>query len=134
MATPTTKVEWRGLREANRALKKLPDFAKKEVQLAMTETAANIARAASARARHRTGRLQLGIASAARPRSLSAVVGVSRDAFYWKFLEYGTVSIPARPFMRPAAVAEEKPHENRMLAALERALQRVPNEPGVIKA
>jgi HK97 gp10 family phage protein len=28
--------------------------------------------------------------------------GKMRDAFYWRFLEFGTVKMAARPFMRPA--------------------------------
>jgi HK97 gp10 family phage protein len=27
---------------------------------------------------------------------------VTRDAFYWRFLEFGTVKMAAKPFMRPA--------------------------------
>lgn len=27
---------------------------------------------------------------------------LSQDAFYWRFIEFGTVKMPARPFMRPA--------------------------------
>lgn len=26
----------------------------------------------------------------------------SRDAWYWRFIEFGTVKLPARPFLRPA--------------------------------
>jgi len=26
----------------------------------------------------------------------------NRDAFYWRFIEFGTSKMPARPFMRPA--------------------------------
>lgn len=27
---------------------------------------------------------------------------VPKDAFYWRFIEFGTVKLPARPFLRPA--------------------------------
>ena len=33
---------------------------------------------------------------------LRATIGVRRDAFYSRFLEFGTVKMPARPFFRPA--------------------------------
>lgn len=61
-------------------------------------------------------------------RKLSAVVGVFADAFYWKFLEYGTVKMQSRPFLRPAAVAQEAEHERQMLQALDRANTRMERE------
>lgn len=117
-----------GLKDANRALKQLPDLAKGEVQAAMDTTAFQVSRAASAAApissdgshgRPR-GFLRRSIQWASRPRSVSAVVGISFDAFYWKFLEYGTRFMAARPFLRPAADKFRDEH----LASVQNALTR----------
>jgi len=49
----------------------------------------------------------------------------TRDAFYWRFVEFGTVKMPAQPFMRPAFEAKK-------VEAMERIKQyladRIPNE------
>jgi len=37
---------------------------------------------------------------------LSASVEINREAYHWIFLEYGTVRMSARPFIRPAAERE----------------------------
>lgn len=110
-----------GSREAQRALRQLPENVKSEAQATMDVTAFHVARGAQARVHRRTGFLLARIRWASRPRSLSAVVGVDSEAFYWKFLEYGTVKMDAQPFMRPAAEAEESDHGARMLQALEKA-------------
>jgi HK97 gp10 family phage protein len=91
------------------------------VQKVMDVTGFNVARGAKARVARRTGLLQMRIGWKSRPRSLSAVVGVERDAYYWKFLEYGTKRMDAQPFMRPAALAEEDNHGRAVVQALERA-------------
>jgi HK97 gp10 family phage protein len=33
---------------------------------------------------------------------------VDRDSFYWKFLEFGTNKMAARPFLRPAFEANKE--------------------------
>jgi HK97 gp10 family phage protein len=114
-----------GLKEANRALKRLPDYAKSEAQQAMNMTAFHIARFAEHRAPRRSGLLRSRIQWEARPRSVSAVVGVRPDAYYWKFVEYGTKRMEARPFLRPAAESQAKEHGPRLLAALEKAADHV---------
>jgi HK97 gp10 family phage protein len=118
-------VELIGLKEANRALRKLPDYAKAKAQEVMNVTAFQVARLAQARAPRRTGQLIGDIAWASRPRSLSAVVGVQAPSYYWKFLEYGTVRMGARPFMRPAADAVDSDHEARLIRALTQAADQV---------
>lgn len=123
-------VEVKGLREAQRALKQLPDFAKGEAQQAINTTAFTIARQASRRAPKRTGTLQGEIQWQARPRSVTAVVGVTPKAHYWKWVEYGTVKMNARPFLRPAAESEKTPHEQRLLRAMERAGEQVERAAG----
>lgn len=38
----------------------------------------------------------------------SVHVGVTRRAFYWKFVEFGTSRMAAQPFMRPAFEGEQQ--------------------------
>lgn len=108
--------------EAQRALRQLPKLAQEKAQQVIDVTAFQIAREAAGKAPVRTGLLRRSIAWKSRPRSLSAVVGVDNpDAFYWKFLEYGTVHIASRPMFRPAAIAMERDHQQRMTRALQQA-------------
>lgn len=87
----------------------------------MDTTAYRVQQNAKARAARRTGLLQSKIGWQSRPRTLAAVAGVGPEAFYWKFLEYGTVKMDARPFWRPAAEAEQSRHQAELVTALEKA-------------
>lgn len=108
--------------QANRALKMLPEAAKDAAQKVMDVTAFQVARLAASRARRRTGLLQGSIDWESRPRSTSAVVGVRNPlAFYWKFLEYGTVKMPPSPMFRPAAESQRGEHAGRLEQALRKA-------------
>lgn len=106
--------------EAARALKKLPDWAKADAQKVMDVTAFQVWRRASTAAPFRTGALRKGLQWESRPRSTRAVVGATPLAWYRRFLEYGTVKMAARPFIRPAAEAETADHQRRMFEALTR--------------
>jgi len=63
---------------------------------------------------------------------IRSTVRVSRDAFYWRFHEYGTVKMPERPFFGPAverlrATWTERYLQaflNKFIAALARARKR----------
>lgn len=122
-----------GLKEANLALKQLPDLAKVEAQQVADVTAFHVARAASSHApRSATGShgrgpgfLAASIIWLSRPRTTSAIVGIRSAAFYWKFLEFGTRFISARPFLRPAADGERADHRRRMIAGLTKARSRM---------
>jgi HK97 gp10 family phage protein len=137
--------EFVGLRKANMALRALPEHARVDAQKVMDATGMAVAEGARARVRRRTGTLASAITWRSRPRSVSAVVGVTigktiavvgvsgkkrtflafdREPFYWKFLEYGTAKMEARPFMRPAAMAEEPKHRIAIVQALKRSLER----------
>lgn len=74
------------------------------------------------------GFLRNAIGWTARPRSLSAVVTVLKDAFYWKFVEYGTRHMSARPMFRPAADGNRQDHHTRMIGALTRANSQMERE------
>lgn len=121
----STRVELVGLREAVAALRKLPVDMRADAQAAINTTAFQVARSAQASVRRRTGLLASRIEWEARPRSLSAVVRIAGDAFYWKFIEYGTVRMPARPFLRPAAMAAERDHEQRLNQAIDKSLRKL---------
>lgn len=121
-----------GLKEANRALLSLPEAAKPGVQKVMDVTAYNVSRGALARVARRTGFLASHIGWQSRPRTLAAVVGVDKGtAFYWKFIEYGTVKMGAQPFLRPAAESEEPKHHAALVQELERAGDRIERGAGV---
>ena len=117
-----------GLTKANAAIKKLATYAQDEAQTVAAVTAANVAKAASARAPRSAdgshGRASGFLASSiswravSSSKAVSAVVGVSRAAFYWKFLEYGTRFMSAQPFIRPAADEQRMDHRRRMIAGL----------------
>lgn len=117
-----------GLKEANRALKKLPEFAREEAQETFNVTAYQFARMAAAAAPKDTGRLAESISWAARPRSLSAVVLIHKFAFYWKFQEFGTVHHGAHPFLRPTAIRLRPDHQARLESALGRSLGKMERE------
>ncbi len=119
--------EFVSLRDANRALKQLPDFAKVAAQEVMDVTAFRVWGNAQSRVPRRTGFLASRLRWESRPRSVSAVVGVEPDAYYWKYLEYGTKTIAARPFMRPSAMSEEANHQDRLEQALEKAANQMEN-------
>jgi HK97 gp10 family phage protein len=55
----------------------------------------------------------------------SVSVGVRSKAFYWRFLEFGTRFIRARPFLRPAF---EQVKVRAVQAAVERLQKRLANE------
>lgn len=112
-------------KEASANLRKLPDATKVAAQQVMDVTAFQVMSRAKSLVPVSTGVLKRGIQWKSRPATVSAVVGVTEsalygrfDPFYWKFVEYGTVRVPARPFMRPAAQAAEGDHERRLNQAL----------------
>lgn len=68
-----------------------------------------------------TGTLRDGIG--AQTRGLKADVAVfDKDAFYGEFIEHGTSTRPARPFMLPAAERERKRFVKRLIKSVERRL------------
>lgn len=117
-------VEIRGLRELSDAMKALPKKLERRVLNAALMTGAReIDREAKLRVSVRTGTVRRNIrARPGRPEAghaATVIVGVRRlsgkqiarlksrgkaadDPFYWRWLEFGTQKMPARPFMRPA--------------------------------
>jgi HK97 gp10 family phage protein len=115
--------------QVQRAMRKMPAQAKSGVQAVFDDTAQRVVTRAEDRVARRTGLLHASIGWRSRPRSLAAVVGIEGpDAYYWKFIEYGTVKMSARPFMRPAAMAEEQGHRKRVYEALQDASEDMARE------
>lgn len=124
-----------GLKEANRALRGLPDLAKGEAQQVMDVTAFQVARHATAAAPAPTAdsphhEIALKDAITWARRRGSAVVGVDSRAYHWKYVEYGTVHMHPRPMFRPAAATEAPNHRSRLEAALTRAASRMAQAQG----
>lgn len=77
------------------------------------------AQGARAFAPRRTGALREAITS--KTIGLNGRVGLvggevrgERPDVYWRFVEFGTVKVPARPFFRPAAERETEPYLKRL--------------------
>lgn len=117
-----TRVEHIGHREAMAALKSLPDRMKVRAADEIEVTAFQFERMAEARVRVRTGLLKARLARKVNKRTPRGDVGFEGpEAFYWKYLEYGTVNMSAKPFLRPTAEALKEDHHRRMDLAMERA-------------
>lgn len=130
---------WISPAAANRALRALPDLAKAQAQRVQDETAKRVADGARRRAPVRTGRLKAAIDWRSDPKRVRSLVGVrqtrgaarageifegeQQDPFYWKYLEYGTVKMAARPMFRPAAEAVRSDHATRLVRALDDAAE-----------
>ncbi len=133
-------VEVKGLKELGEALKGLGDEVTLRSSRAATRAAANLVRdAAKSRAPVLTGALKDAIA-VRRDTKLShpgfEIMGVGvfkltgqnkkahagdiAPAFYWKFVEFGTVKMSAKPFLRPALDT----HNQGAVTAMEEALTR----------
>lgn len=117
-----------GLRELSDALKALPRKLERRILNAALMTGAReMEKEAKLLAPRATGTLQRNIrARPGRPdgHNATVIVGVRKltgrqvarlkakgkaadDPFYWRFLEFGTARMPARPFLRPAFEAKK---------------------------
>lgn len=141
----TTTVEIRGLRELSDALKALPKKLERRVLNAALMTGAReIEREAKLRVPVRTGTIRRNIrARPGRPdagHNATVIVGVRRlsgrqiarlkargktadDPFAWRFLEFGTQKMTARPFLRPAFEARKVSAAFTIKEALKRRIE-----------
>src|SRR5687768_3469076 len=95
-----------------RALKEIPDVAREELKHVVTLTAFSIAQRMRATVPRSSGLLANSISTSTR--GLSGRVEIGVGAHYWHFLEYGTVRMEARPFIRPAGELEAPAFEQRL--------------------
>jgi HK97 gp10 family phage protein len=92
-----------GMDLLQRRLELAPNVVKHHVSIAVGISSVRLAQRARELAPEDTGLLKREIRSDHEDGSLEAGVGVSKLAWYWGFLEFGTVNMSARPFFRPAA-------------------------------
>lgn len=100
MAKADIKLNWRTNRFAE-LKRKLPDVANKLVEK-HTDAAVSIMKQL---APVRTGHMRDSIHKVEQPSYLAGLVasrGIAIDAYYWVFVEYGTVNMSAQPFVTPA--------------------------------
>lgn len=85
----------------------------------------NIAVRQDAKHYRRTGDLKMsvGVRGGAKSKAKNAALP-GGDTFYWRFLEFGTESIRARPFMRPALAESIDPATDVFVRQLDRAVDR----------
>lgn len=119
-----------GFEQTRRALAAVPDRVRLLSADAVAASTFSLAQTARAMAPRDTGALRQAIVS--KSTGLNGRVGLSPDVIngrhpqvYWRFVEFGTVRVPARPFFRPAAEREREAFIKRMRnigPALERDL------------
>lgn len=131
------------VRELNRKLARLPVVAKEEMRKAIAQSARDIADLAEALVPQDTGRLagSIGWTWGAAPKGsmvLARVLGQGSasdmiatvyagddEAFYARWIEFGTKSQPAQPFFYVSYRALRKGIRNRMKAAAGRSARKV---------
>jgi HK97 gp10 family phage protein len=123
MAKVTATLE--GFEATKRAIAAVPELAKVLASDAVAKSTFSVEQSARALApRGLTGRLKASITSKATATagrvgiagSVSSSPKFKGPEAYWRFVEYGTVRVPARPFFRPAAEREKDPFIARMKA------------------
>lgn len=96
-----------GFERTRKALLSAPEAARVHASSAVAASTFAVAQRARALVPVDTGLLKSAIESSRTVTGLTGTVGLStRDAFYWRFVEFGTRNMAARPFFRPAAEDE----------------------------
>jgi HK97 gp10 family phage protein len=103
-----------------RQLKELPEELRTGIRKAVKTSAAAIRTEARKRVRVDTGTLRRSIRYKVDRDGLGATVKVHE--YYGHFIEFGTSSIPADPFLRPAAEAERQRFPTRISDDVRKAL------------
>ena len=103
-----------GMDALKRAVTETPKRLRELSSGAVRETVHRISDRMRRTAPHQSGTLLTSIESDVAARTgVTGKVIIKSDAFYWRFLEYGTIHMAARPFVRPAAESESAPFINR---------------------
>ncbi len=116
--------------QANKALKNLPEDIALGVRTVTGVTAYNVMSSARdstpVSAGQPQGRMHLKEAITwGWTGKLAAVVRVAKEAFHWKFLEYGTVHMRAYGMFRKAKDQHSGDHHSRLMQALQQAQSRL---------
>lgn len=112
MARSNQVMQLSGVKELQRALKESSVAAVAEIEQAIAASTFSMTQRMRSLAVERTGRLKRAISGKAT--GLNGRVTISGDAFYWRFLEYGTIHMPARPFVRQSVEEEAPQFESRL--------------------
>lgn len=113
MAKVTIQLD--GMQALQRAITRAPDVVKAHAGDAVASTSFAVAQRAKALAPVATGTLK-GAITAQASKGLTGGVTIGPQAFYWRFVEYGTQRTSARPFLRTAAEMESNAFIQRMRA------------------
>lgn len=116
--------KWRGIAEARKQFARLPEVVRNQINEATDATRKAIVEGAKARVPVRTGELKRSIRSTMDKRRGKAKV--SARARHAHLVEFGTVNMPAKPFLQPAAEAERDNYVRRAKEAgqrIEREMQ-----------
>lgn len=105
MAKVTMKLD--GMEALQRAITSAPEAVKVGTADAIAKTAFAIAQRAKMLVPVRTGTLKRAIVSSATPTNGRIGIEAGPAVKYWHMVEHGTVKMPAHPYFRPAADAEE---------------------------
>lgn len=100
----TVNVTIENRRQIERAFERMErTIQRKVVRKALREVTSDLRDRLRAAAPVASGRLRRSIKSRVRVDRNVALgqVYTTADAFYWRFLEYGTEELPSRPFIRP---------------------------------
>jgi HK97 gp10 family phage protein len=107
-----------GFESLQRALVRAPELVKTHAASAVAASAFAVAQRARALVPVASGDLKASIESASTGLSgrigLVALGGPTGPSYYWRFVEYGTKYVPARPFFRPAVESEREGFIDRM--------------------
>ena len=140
-----------GFKELAEALKKLgPKVAKNGLRRATSAGAAIVRNDARKRAPVDTGEMKRDIMmkrekdvrggdttgavytvfvrSGKKSRLAGKARNVERDSYYWKFVEFGTAKMPARPFLRPAFEANKEAAVEAIGKSLDETIQAAARE------
>jgi phage protein, HK97 gp10 family len=112
MATTRITMKLEGMEALQRAITDAPDQAKAHSQDAVSKSTFAVFSKMQARAPHDTGGLRMAMRWSAP--GLTGRITIDAGAFYWRFLEYGTVKMTARPFIRPSTEEESSNFIRRM--------------------
>jgi HK97 gp10 family phage protein len=114
MAQRKVTMTLEGVDALKAAVTRAPAVLKAHVGSAHHTTAFAISQRMRATAPDRTGTLKRSISVASR--GLSSRVFIGPEAFYWRFVEYGTRHSAANPFIRASTESESNTHEQRIRA------------------
>lgn len=116
MAKPVFEVS--GLNDALRNLKEIPKALRRKAAAVVRDSATAATESMKQFVPNKTGRgtglLRSDIFSDIRGTSGWVRIGV--DAYYWHMLEYGTINMSAKPFIRPAFEMEAPRFQQRLEA------------------